>query len=549
MEFLNNIINSKSKIFLSCLLFFIAGVALGNFFVADSYLIFCLMLFAVFLLLMNIKRSGSVYTANVVIILLAVSLIFGFWRYQISLPDFGDPVKIYHYNGQQIKFVGKIISIDERVNLRKLTVESESLSTVIPSGITPKGGIKRDNSDVTKVISSSNRGITTSRQGGTRNDIVSGRVMINTALYPAYAPGDIINVSCKLQAPGIVADSSAAGASAGFDYGRYLSKDNIYSLCSFADLRVIKSAPLSWPLLLFITREHFSAGLSASLPEPAVGILTAMLLNISRGLDPALSNLFAKLGLTHIIAISGSHITTIAAILIVLAIGLGLKRQNAFWPVAIIIAFYTAMVGAPPSALRAAIMGIMLLYAQKIGRRNSLPVALAFAAALMVLINPKILMIDAGFQLSFMSVLGLIYLVPVLEKYFSRLPDFWQLKEIALVTLSAQIMTLPLTVLYFGRFSPLSLLANLLILPVIPLLTIWGIFHMLAAAIYLPLGQLLGLLSWLLIEYWIKAAQLLGWLPLTFNFTANAWLAPLVAYPLIGYWIWRERKKEIGNRK
>jgi len=498
MKYWRETIDSRSRIFFVCLLLFIAGIAAGNFLFGNHFYVFCALLFLFLVLIIAISRDVARNVSTKIILLFIICSLFGFWRYQISLPDFSDASKIYHYNGQSIKFSGRIINIDERIDQQKIIAESSAI-------------------------------------GQKKTKPVSGSVLINTGLFPKYDIGDLIAVSCQLKKPEPVN---------GFDYGRFLSESDIYSICSFADIRA-ERGQYSWQNLIYKLRLNLSQSINASVSEPAASLLNGMMLGLARGIPADLNDLFSKLGLTHIIAISGSHITTIAAILMLIAIAIGIKRPLAFWPVSAVIIFYTVLVGAPASAVRAAIMAIVMLYAQKIGRRNSMKNALALSAALMLLVNPKILLIDVGFQLSFMSVIGLVYLVPILEKYFFRLPQLWQIKEILLVTLAAQIMTLPLTIFYFERFTPVTLLANILILPIIPFLTIWGLANMIAAAIWLPLGRLMGYVSWLLVAYWVEASRLLGKLPLTLEIKSCGWLILLITYPLIGYWLWREKKKNV----
>jgi competence protein ComEC len=95
-----------------------------------------------------------------------------------------------------------------------------------------------------------------------------------------------------------------------------------------------------------------------------------------------------------------------------LAIALGLARPKAFWVAFIGIVIYVVMIGFPASAVRAAIMGILAIYAQKIGRSSSMMSLIVLAAAIMLALNPLLLLYDVGFQLSFLAVIGLIYFSP-----------------------------------------------------------------------------------------------------------------------------------------
>jgi len=125
----------------------------------------------------------------------------------------------------------------------------------------------------------------------------------------------------------------------------------------------------------------------------------------------------------------------------------------------------------------------------------------------MIYANPKVLVFDLGFELSFAATLGLIYLSPILQRWFTPLEKepfeirqvakstpkiILALKEILIATLSAQIAVLPLLVINFGQLSLIAPLANLLILPLIPLTMFWGFLAGLAGIFWLSIGKILG---------------------------------------------------------
>ncbi len=166
------------------------------------------------------------------------------------------------------------------------------------------------------------------------------------------------------------------------------------------------------------------------------------------------------------------------------------------------IVLYTLLVGADAAVVRAAIMGCLYVLALYFGRQTEVRTSLIFSALLMTAINPHTLW-DVGFQLSFAATAGLIWVTPPLE----HVADRWLaalvgtqhvrrvmglLSEALLVTLAAQIATEPLIVYHFGRMSAVSLLTNLLILPVQPMVMLAGGLATLAGMVWLPLGQLLG---------------------------------------------------------
>jgi len=479
------IVRAKSEIFFYGLISFLIGIVVSNFFTINNFLLFCLLLLSalglIFYLLFKNQvapSSGRRLTVLALLIWLACFLL-GLWRYQISLPDYNNQQAVYYYNGQSIAVSGKITALDKSLTSQKLTIQTEFLYPQ-PSALPDE------------------------------HKIITGRVLLATPLYPEFNYGDKIKFFCRLKKPETIDN---------FDYARYLSRYGIYSLCYSDQIKILEPSRLSFMGTVMAVKRKLSDSLNRSVSEPTAAILNGIVLGDARNIPDELKQEMSALGLTHIIAVSGSHLAVIAALLVSLCMLLGLSRLQAFWPATIGITFYVILVGAPASAIRSAIMGIMLLYAQKIGRLNYSRNALTFAAALMLLINPKLLLIDVGFQLSFAAVMGLIYLYPWLESKTEKFPNPWQLKEIFLLTLSAQIFTLPLTAYYFGKISPVSLLANLLILPIIPLLMIWGFFNALVGLFSVTLGQIVGYFSWLLVAYWLTVADLLSKIPFsTINF-------------------------------
>ena len=126
----------------------------------------------------------------------------------------------------------------------------------------------------------------------------------------------------------------------------------------------------------------------------------------------------------------------------------------------------------------------------------------------MAYFNPFVLVFDIGFQLSFAAVLGLIYLYPRIDNKLKKMPKFGNLKEIFLMTISAQIATAPLLIYYFRNFSLVSLPVNLMILPFIPFAMFAGFISGLAGMIFPSFGQVIGWFAWAITAYQIETVEL-----------------------------------------
>ena len=494
-------IKSKSSVFFYCIILFVAGIFSGYFLILPHFIIF--IIFLILSLAIIILIAQSKYNFCFFVLMFLCSFVFGLWRYELTQPNFNDAGNIYHYSSSTVSFIGQIKNIDSRIDGHKITVQTQLL------------------------------------QDKKNYQSVSGLVLISQPLYPQFTIQEKVKVDCFLEKPGMIET---------FDYGRYLANQNIFAVCAFATVSEIKPADDFSPIVLFFRfKQYLTRQLNAAISEPEVALMRGILLGDGRGLPPDQTQIFSDLGLTHIIAISGDHIAIVAVALLQLMIAFGISRPKAYWPLAIIITLYVALVGAPASAVRAAIMALAVMYAQKIGRTSQIKNVLALAAGAMIMFNPRILLGDVGFQLSFMAIWGLSYISPLISARLQKLPDFFRTKEILIATLSAQFATLPLLMFYFGKLSIISVLANILILPVIPFLTIWGLLNLFVAAIFLPLGRLMGYVTWLLCFYWLKVSDLLHQVPYGYFILGNFGLLYLIIlYAIIfaGYFFFSRRKSE-----
>ena len=167
------------------------------------------------------------------------------------------------------------------------------------------------------------------------------------------------------------------------------------------------------------------------------------------------------------------------------------------------IIIFTILTGASASVVRAAIMGILLSFANGYGRLYDQKISISLAALIMILLNPFVLTFDIGFQFSFLSVLGIAYMYPVLRGKLGKIKGPETIKETLFMTLSAQIFVLPLAVYYFHNFSLVSLPVNILILPFVPLAMMLGFTAGIFSIIWPLLGKIVGLLAWALTSYQI----------------------------------------------
>lgn len=209
-------------------------------------------------------------------------------------------------------------------------------------------------------------------------------------------------------------------------------------------------------------RNAFAGRISSLIPEPEVKLGLSYLLGMKQGLPDDLSEDLRMVGLMHIVVASGAHLGILVGIVRKLFGNLSRFVELLFS--IMFVVFFMVMVGWTPSILRAGVMVILALIAWFHGRKIAAWRMIIMVAAITLLINPMFL-IDLGWLFSFASFTGIMVLSPILKEYWfgEKKPGF--LAELIITTVSATVMTLPITLYFYGTVSLVSLVANMLILP------------------------------------------------------------------------------------
>lgn len=223
-------------------------------------------------------------------------------------------------------------------------------------------------------------------------------------------------------------------------------------------------------------RSHITGFYEHNLPQNSAAFLSGVVLGVDNGMTKTYRDSLISLGVVHVVAASGMNITIVAGVFFAIFSNFLSRRAAVIFSI-VAIAFYTVIAGGQASIVRAAVMGIIAFSAGLLGRQYYGLVALFLTGAIMVFISPLYL-VDVGFQLSFLSTLGLLvipsYLGGFVSKLKKRLRFFYFIKEDLSLTISAQIATLPILFYYFGSYSVFSVFVNLLVLWVIPPIMILG---------------------------------------------------------------------------
>ena len=389
---------------------------------------------------------------------------------------------------------------------------------------------------------------------------VFGRGIVSTDLYPEYKYGDLIKISGKLEKPEnfsnigegttITSDPSQIKSQfdgASFDYISYLAKDDIFYKIDFAKTELISEGHGNFvKSFLFKIKDSFINNLSKIISEPESSLLSGILLGAKSSIDKNTTEIFRKAGLSHIIALSGYNITIVSdAIMKVFAF---LPRNGGFILGIFGIIFFVLMTGASSTAVRAGVMALIVILAKSTRRNYQAGRALIIAGLMMVIVNPKILVFDISFQLSFLATIAIIYVAPVLKNRFTHITDKFGLRDIISSTISAQILVLPLILNKMGLLSLVALPANIFVLTLIPMTMFFGFITGVFSFIWFPLSLPLAWVSWILLAYIIIVSEFFASLP--FSSVNIPWFSSsimIACYFVITFWIIKENAKIKSN--
>ncbi|MCK4361731.1 MAG: DNA internalization-related competence protein ComEC/Rec2 [Dehalococcoidia bacterium] len=350
---------------------------------------------------------------------------------------------------------------------------------------------------------------------------VSGTLLVRTTRYPVYEYGDLVEVTGELEEPPEDLD--------GFDYRAYLARQGIYSTMYYPDIEREGSGQGPQPFqAIYSFRHRMGEALGASLSEPQGSLAQGILLGLRHNIPPSLYENFRDSGTAHLLAISGLHMAIVGGILLSVTLWLfGRRRPTYFLVTLSALWLYALLAGMSPSVMRAAIMVSLFIFAAYVGRQRSGITAIAFAAAIMVTIDPQILW-QVSFQLSFTAVLGLILLTPTFQQWGRRTRAPTIVVDSFAYSLGAILATLPLVAYYFGYVSLVGLPATFLTVLALPAIIVLSALVGLIGLLSVPVAQVIGWVDWLFLKYMATVVK---------GFAALPWSSMEIG-GMDAYWVW-----------
>jgi competence protein ComEC len=256
-----------------------------------------------------------------------------------------------------------------------------------------------------------------------------------------------------------------------FDYDAYLKSKGILGILSINDtssIKVINQQTDFFKNLIHQTRKKIDWQIKKYQSPETASLLRGLLLADRGEINYQTKQQFINAGVVHVLAVSGLHVGYIILIFLFLFGRFNLFLRSILTIVGLLCFMF--ITGVPPSVFRATVMAIVIFIAYLTNRSTNLFNSISIAALIILIINPNEIY-NPGFQLSFAAVLSIALVYPFLEKHItswniqSKILEFFIV--LAGVSLSAQIGTLPFTLMYFNKFSIIALFTNLIVIPTI----------------------------------------------------------------------------------
>ncbi|PKM51053.1 MAG: DNA internalization-related competence protein ComEC/Rec2 [Firmicutes bacterium HGW-Firmicutes-7] len=374
------------------------------------------------------------------------------------------------------------------------------------------------------------------------NKITSGiKVIVYSKKLEPYEVGDQIKIYGSMQ---IFSKQTNPGA---YDTRGYYLANKIYYSIYASNIEFIASRQYSMDRILNNSRVRLEKQINHLFPSNEASVINTMLIGSKGIINDSTKELYQVAGISHLLAISGLHVSIIGMALFQL-LNKFIKSQKVCGVISILILWtYCLFTGGSTSTLRATIMLTFMLLTIFLNENYDAISALFISGTMIVVGNPYQL-VDVGFLLSISAVYGILYVTPKLNAKYN--PNSNIILQMLFVTLGASIFTYPILAWFFYKLSFYSVIMNLIIVPAATILITFGILALLTSFIWLRAGELLGGVVYFTLKYIEMCCEWVAKLPLnTLIIGKPSIFIIIIYYILIFLWLQEKQGKRLLKAK
>lgn len=311
--------------------------------------------------------------------------------------------------------------------------------------------------------------------------------------------GTLINLSGEFRLPDLARNTG------GFNYRRYLNSQKIYGIIRAKNYYVSNLAKFN---LIYYIQDEIYKSFARLFPKDEMGLIIGMMIGETKDISEDVLENFKTTGITHLIAVSGSNVVYVVVLVQFLFKKFFGKQATYFISIFFLILFMLIS-GASASVCRATLMIILSICADIFFLKSDTFSNILTSAFVLILLNPLVIY-DVGFILSFGGTLGIVLLSKDFTRLFKRLG---KLNETLSVTCSAQLILAPIMMYYFNTFSILSIVTNIIVVPISGSITILGFVVFIISKISFPIAKLIANSLYVLATFTIWVADMFSKIP------------------------------------
>jgi len=351
---------------------------------------------------------------------------------------------------------------------------------------------------------------------------------------------DNLKYGMKIYLEGEYSEATDSRNFKGFSYKEYLKTKKIYGTIKINEIEILKENNVNFILKYSNSlRNKIIETINKIVQKNTRGLLAGILIGETGEISNTMEEEFRNSSLSHIIAISGSHITYIIMGISYVLVSSKISKRITYIITILALILFMFLTNFSPSVVRACIMGIIMLFSKIFYRKLDVLTSIALSLVILLIDNPFSIN-DIGLKLSYLGTIGIIALnKPILDfikRYIKK-----QIAEILSVTISAQIIILPIMMLQFNNISTIFLISNLLAVPLSGIIILLGYANVIIGMFSITIGKVIGIFTNGVLQILIWIAEYTAKIPLANIIVKTPNILTVVMYYVMVYCVYKKK--------
>lgn len=349
------------------------------------------------------------------------------------------------------------------------------------------------------------------------------KILINIKMsqdIPSIKYGDSLYIEGEFKQP------EEARNYKGYNYKQYLKTKKIIGTVELEKAKILKSSNGSF---IHNIQKYIKDTINGTLTDEEGNLLLAILLGDKDKLSEDIQESFKTSNLSHMLAVSGAHVSYIILGLTYVLQNSIIGKKNEKIVCIIFLLVFMAITNFTPSVTRACIMAVLTLFSGIIYRKSDVYTNISVAALITLIFNPYSLL-DLGFQLSYGGTIGIIIFIKRIQEKKSNSKVINYIKQMALVSIYANIIIIPIMMYHFNTVSFTFIISNIMASPILGIIVITGFLFIIASITVKPLTRLIAIFIKPILSILIKISQICSKLPFSNILVVTPYMFNVISY-------------------